>query len=61
MKHPELLINPDFIKVIQLCNNYVIALSEGEEKCDSDFPHYIYEEALEACFGKEIWKWKNNL
>lgn len=59
MDKPELLLNPDFTKVIQLCNDYIIALNEGEETVDSDFPHYIYEEALEACFGKNIWGWIN--
>lgn len=61
MIKPELIINPDFTKLVKLCNKYIIALNNGDEIVDSDFPHYIYEEALEACFGKSLWKWKNNL
>lgn len=28
---------------------------------DTDTPHYIFEAALEAFYGKEIWSWVNSL
>jgi hypothetical protein len=26
---------------------------------DEDMPHYIYEEAMEAFYGKDVWKFVN--
>ncbi len=55
---PELLPEPDFAQVIKLCQSYIDQLDK-EKYVDDDLEHYIFEAAIAACFGKDVWKWVN--
>ncbi len=49
------LFNPNFTKLVEAVRNHVEStLNEGPE--DNDDSHFIYEIAVEAIYGKEIWK-----
>lgn len=49
----------DWSSLIGTCVEAVRELDEeGYE--DEDIRHYIYESAMEAVFGKDIWKWINS-
>ena len=49
--------NPDFRGLIELCEDYVNDIDSGKTGEDSDYDGYIYESALEAVFGSEIFDW----
>jgi hypothetical protein len=44
--------------VMNGCINYIEALKSGNHHTD-DIEHYIFERALEAIFGKDVWEWVN--
>lgn len=57
---PKPLANPDFSAVIKLCQALIDELAEADSCCDmSDNDHYIYEAAMQAVFGKDVWLWIN--
>lgn len=45
----------DFGPVERMCIEYVNAVEDGD--VDDDWPHYIFEAAVEAVYGKSIWEW----
>lgn len=45
--------NMDFFTVIESCKAYIEQL-DLEGHADEDFPHYIFEAAMEAVYGKGI-------
>lgn len=47
---------PNFSKVRKQCASYIEAVAKGE-LADSGATVYIFEEAIEACYGREVWKW----
>jgi hypothetical protein len=48
--------NPDFSDLTKMVTTEIERIaSEGRE--DEDFEHYVYEAALEAICGSDIWKW----
>lgn len=56
LSKPVPVKNPDFVPVIGLCNTYVNMLHDRGH-VDDDMAHYIYEAAVEAVFGKDVWPW----
>lgn len=46
----------DFSKVIKACEVHIQEIADG--KVDTDSEHYIYELAMEAVYGKDVWKRK---
>lgn len=63
MKKPTQLnieeINIDKLKAI--CQRYIDFIDDDEDYHeDNDYDHYIFEEALEAIFGKDVWDFVNN-
>lgn len=55
---PVPLDNPNFDNLI------VLLIAEfnhvAREKCvTKDFEHHVFEEALEAVFGNDVWTWWN--
>ena len=55
---PKLLDKPDFTALRECVTEGVNEFAEtGDE--DDDFEHYVYEAAMEALYGKDIWKWYN--
>lgn len=51
---PAPLPRPNWSRVERMCHGYIHALhTEGRVHNDSD--HYIYEAAMEAVYGREVW------
>jgi hypothetical protein len=42
----------------QMCINYVDGLAKNSYS-PGDLEHYVFEAAMEATFGVEVWKWIN--
>lgn len=59
-KAPEPLKKPDFSKLEKMVTSVVKQRSEGERR-RSDSDHYVFEAAMEAIYGKAIWKWWNKI
>ncbi len=57
-KKPEQLKNPDFSGLILVCESHLQQIDE-EEREDNDSEHYIYEAAMEAIYGSDVWKFIN--
>lgn len=53
---PKLLENKDFSKVVEYCVEYIEELNVNGY-ADEDLRHYIYEAAMTACFGDDVWVW----
>jgi len=51
---PIALENPNFEKLIITCKEHITVMSGGSY-CDNDDEHYIYETAMEAVYGSDIW------
>ena len=49
--------NPDFKELINACRSHISDIARTEH--DDDTEHYIYEAAIEAVYGDEVWKWIN--
>lgn len=57
---PEPLANPDFSIVLESAKELVRqAVEEG--RVDEDMEHYIYEDFMTAVYGKDYWKWHNQV
>lgn len=58
-ERPKPLKNPDLSKLIKVCEERIKECEDGEGE-DSDTPHYIYESAMQAIYGDDVFKWLNN-
>ena len=59
-KVPTPIPEPDFTKVKAAIVEGIKDLREtGNE--DEDFEHFVFETAFEAVYGKDGWKWYNQL
>jgi hypothetical protein len=58
-RHPRAIENPDWQPLVDLLEEGIQKLSEGSHLKDWD--HWIYEAALEALYGHDIWTWINNI
>jgi len=60
MEKPSKLDNPDFSRLISLCEEYIKDVSAGGY-VNEDFEVYIFEQAITSVFvGKDIWKYINS-
>ena len=55
-KRPKLLSVKNFDGVINLCKEYVDRIERGVI-VDDDLDEYIFESALTACFGEDVWEY----
>lgn len=55
---PKQLENPDFSRLREYCQEYIDHLDKNGYE-DDDIQHYIYEEALQAIFGRDVFGWIN--
>ena len=55
---PQPLADPNWFYVEKMCTSYVEELSIGQRP-HGDSKHYIFEAAMEAVFGREVWGWIN--
>ena len=49
----------DWSKCQKACEVHIQELADG--KVDTDAEHWIYETAMEAVYGKEVWDWVNKM
>lgn len=55
---PKMLERIDPSGVCKLCQGYIDDLAE-KGYTDEDDAHYIFEAAMEMCFGRDVWDWIN--
>lgn len=58
IKRPKLLDNPNVDGIKALCEDYLDEVELGVE--DTDTQHYLFEAAMEAFYGKDVWKFINS-
>jgi len=58
MAVPTPLQNPDFAPLVQLCKGYIEDLNEFGV-ADEDYNGWMFESAMSAVFGPNIWEWIN--
>ncbi len=57
---PTPLPTPEWESLRNLCIGHVEEVAEDPYAYDDDdIDHYIYEAAMEAVYGSDIWKWMN--
>ncbi len=59
---PSQVQNPDFTEVVRECARYVQVVAEPEtddSPCVDDIEHAIFEEAISAVYGEDVWNWIN--
>jgi hypothetical protein len=57
VSEPKKLLAPNLEKLSYLCTEHLRLIACGTR--DEDMPHYIYEAAMEAFYGKDVWKFVN--
>lgn len=55
---PPVLDNPNWKPLLDVCHDYLHEL-EVMGWADDDYKHYIYEAALDAIYGKDVWNFIN--
>lgn len=55
---PQQISNPDLTNLRRNCQEYIDALDRNGY-VDEDWDNYIYEEAMKAIFGKDVFEWIN--
>jgi hypothetical protein len=55
-KRPKPLPEPDFSNVVKQCAEYIKQLS-ADGYYDDDTKQYIFEAAVEAVYGRDVWDW----
>lgn len=58
---PKQLENKNFAQVIAQCQSHIDDMCNENYCDDNDNEHWIYEAAMEAVFGKDVWNWINNI
>jgi hypothetical protein len=58
---PTLKANIDLEKLKEMCQDYIDELDEPDvcEDVVGEQEHYIFEEALRALFGEDVFNWVN--
>ena len=54
---PEQIEIADFSGLREICRSYVDSVDDGDDV--SDFKDYIFETAMEAVYGRDVFKWIN--
>ena len=55
---PKLLQTPHLTGLINTCQIYIDDASE-HGRVDEDTAHYVFEEAMKALYGKDVFTWIN--
>ena len=53
---PKAVENPDFSMVVDYCKSYIDDLY-NKGWVDDDMEYYVFEAAIQAVFGKDIFDW----
>ncbi len=57
---PKIFTECNFTYLSELCKKYIENLATGNDDSE-DFKNYIFEAAIEAVYGEQIWKWVNEM
>ena len=57
-ERPKPVLNPHLTALVATIEGYLNEL-EGPDGVDDDTEHYIFEEAVKALYGPEIFQWIN--
>lgn len=55
---PQPLPNPDFTTLQKMMFEHIEGL-HARRMPNEDFDRWVYEAAVEACFGPKVWDWIN--
>lgn len=55
---PQPLMHPNWSDTTQQCIGYIQAIAV-DGYVDEDLEHYIFEAAINAVYGEDVWKWVN--
>ena len=60
-KRPDIIESPDLSQLRETVIEYMDAVESVESGgyIDEDFVHYVFEEAVGAFYGKDVWKYVN--
>ena len=56
---PQQIDDPSLTNLRSMCQKYIDHISE-RDPIDDDLKHYIFEAALEALFGADVWDFVNS-
>lgn len=59
-KIPEPIANPDFSALTTMVVDGVLAVVTNRPEAE-DMEHWVWEAAMEAVYGKDVWTWYNKL
>lgn len=57
---PQAVAKPDLTDLRQTCQAYIDAVAM-RDYVDEDLPHYIFEAAMIALYGKDVFSWINRM
>lgn len=57
---PQAVADPDLSSLRETCKAYIDAVAM-RDYVDEDLPEYIFEEAMEAICGKDVFNWINKM
>ena len=61
IKRDRILHCRDLSKLKEICQEYIDFVDNDEEYHEeNDYDNYVFEQAMEAIFGKNVWEFINN-
>lgn len=60
MEKPVQKTDVDLTKLRDICQSYLDYLDSDDYHEDNDYKQYIFEEAMKAIFGNDVWKYINS-
>ena len=60
MEKPIMIENPDLTKLKKMVQHQINEISNPDYCDDNDNDYYIYEVAMEAFFGKDVFRYINS-
>lgn len=57
---PKAVADPDLSDLRQTCQAYIDAVAM-RDYVDEDLPHWIFEAAMKAIYGKDVFNWINRV
>lgn len=60
IEKPTPIEKPDFDRILASAEKHIEYLASDDYCDDNEEEHYIYEDVMEAIYGKDVWDWINN-
>lgn len=58
-KRPQPKAQPDWSELLTVLNEAIASAGSDDKHVDPDVEHWVFEAALEAVYGKDVWEWWN--